>query len=272
MHKLFLARRETAILRDMEELLIEDKKYVSSKRAAKMTGYAKDYVGQLCREGRVPARLVGRSWYVLESAIHDHRFAPAAEVKSEKPSVFSDTWESPRYEAADTESLPPVNRLEPAPVPKEETADMSRHLQDSWKAWFDRVSVEPAAAVASEEEEKTVEETREMPLGEEKEEIKPEVSTNVPIRAIYERPPEDLTPRRAAMHAPAVHIAEEEAYAAEYAPHTGSRTFVRTLQMAGAACALLAVVLAGIGSGYFDNYVLSSRPAGLMAGVILYNK
>ena len=50
------------------------RQYVSSKRAAKITGYAKDYVGQLCREGRVSARLVGRNWYVLESSIREAPF------------------------------------------------------------------------------------------------------------------------------------------------------------------------------------------------------
>lgn len=58
----------------MDELLIGDEKYISTKRAAKITGYAKDYVGQLCREGRVSARQVGRAWYVLETAIKEHRF------------------------------------------------------------------------------------------------------------------------------------------------------------------------------------------------------
>ncbi len=52
----------------MDELILDDKKYLSSKRAAKVTGYAKDYVGQLCREGRVEARLVGRNWYLPEPA------------------------------------------------------------------------------------------------------------------------------------------------------------------------------------------------------------
>jgi len=104
----------------MDELLIEDKKYVSSKRAAQMTGYAKDYVGQLCREGRVAARLVGRSWYVLESAIKDHRFG---EVSVEDTKIISDEsgvaappapekskwkWEVPRYVQAEEETLHPL--------------------------------------------------------------------------------------------------------------------------------------------------------------------
>ena len=71
----------------MDELVIGDKKYVSSKQAAKVTGYAKDYIGQLCREGRVPARLVGRSWYVLESAIHDHRFGDQKTPREQEASA-----------------------------------------------------------------------------------------------------------------------------------------------------------------------------------------
>lgn len=63
----------------MDELIIGEKRYVSSKRAAEITGYAKDYVGQLCREGYVEAKMVGRSWYVLESSIREHRFGSEAD-------------------------------------------------------------------------------------------------------------------------------------------------------------------------------------------------
>ena len=58
----------------MNELIIQGKKYISSKHAAELTGYAKDYIGQLCREGYVEATMVGRSWYVLETSIMAHRF------------------------------------------------------------------------------------------------------------------------------------------------------------------------------------------------------
>src|SRR6185369_4066687 len=85
----------------MNELVIEEKKYVSSKRAAEITGYAKDYVGQLCREGRVTAQLVGRSWYVLETSIREHRFGSAE--SQERPSAprkdVSSTWQTPTYVA-----------------------------------------------------------------------------------------------------------------------------------------------------------------------------
>lgn len=58
----------------MDELTLHGEIYISSKRAAKITGYTKDYVGQLCREGRITAQLVGRNWYVHESSIRKHRF------------------------------------------------------------------------------------------------------------------------------------------------------------------------------------------------------
>jgi|GEM_PF-2189397 len=48
----------------MEELEIDGKKFVKSRDAAKKTGYTTDYIGQLCREKEINARMVGRSWYV----------------------------------------------------------------------------------------------------------------------------------------------------------------------------------------------------------------
>jgi hypothetical protein len=67
----------------MNELTIQGKTYISSKRAAEITGYAKDYVGQLSREGYIEATMVGRSWYVLESSIKAHRFGKDTERQEE---------------------------------------------------------------------------------------------------------------------------------------------------------------------------------------------
>ncbi|NTV21957.1 MAG: hypothetical protein HGB03_00075 [Candidatus Yonathbacteria bacterium] len=47
-----------------ETLCIEGKTYMASSSAAKMVGYASDYVGQLCRGGKVEAIRVGRVWFV----------------------------------------------------------------------------------------------------------------------------------------------------------------------------------------------------------------
>jgi hypothetical protein len=102
----------------MDELTLDGKIYVSSKRAAQITGYAKDYVGQLCREGRVEARQVGRNWYVLETSIREHRFGTeiAAEHKKEQesavrnapPSSPVSAWEAPTYSSEAVSVIPPI--------------------------------------------------------------------------------------------------------------------------------------------------------------------
>lgn len=101
----------------MQDLVFDGITYVTSKRAAEITGYAKDYIGQLCREGRVDARLVGRSWYVSEVSIRAHRFGEEVETEME-------TVESP-VEVIEEEPAPEVLEEEVAemePEPAWETA------------------------------------------------------------------------------------------------------------------------------------------------------
>lgn len=240
----------------MDELLIEEKKYVSSKRAAKMTGYAKDYIGQLCREGRVPARLVGRAWYVLETAIQDHRFGDTApESPASGPPLSK--WESPRYEAASAEVLPSVNRLH-----DEET----NGLQESWHTWFNNFDTkveaseetiaEVAPAVIAPEPEKVVEEP--------KIEIEIEKDVPIPIHTIYQLPPELLPSHRLEAESP---IEEEQIIV-----QRKRSIAMPMLQLAGALIAVIFVATAVIGSGYFDTYILSNRQVGIIAGVAVYNK
>lgn len=52
-----------------DELLLHGKQFVSSKRAAALTGYAQDYVGQLARSGIVTAERVGGLWYVAMDSL-----------------------------------------------------------------------------------------------------------------------------------------------------------------------------------------------------------
>lgn len=248
----------------MDELLIEEKRYISSKRAAKLTGYAKDYIGQLCREGRVPARLVGRSWYVLESAIQDHRFGdPEPKSEAKTPDTQISVWETPHYEAAKNEVLPSINRLRnAAPAAAENQNEVPQPLNESWRAWFDHISsaaVEPAVA-----EPQIQEEVRES----EPEVIEEEQEVNIPIRTIYELPPEDLLPR------PTSYQEEEIADEIQEIPaqREGSRGLIKTIQATGAVLALVAVIIAAIGTGYFDTYILSSSQVSLLTGVALYSR
>lgn len=138
----------------MDELTIEDKKYLSSKKAAKLTGYAKDYVGQLCREGKVEARLVGRNWYVLEGSIMEHRFgAPhetiekdsdvsnvstsAAEHSNVAKNVTEYTWNPPVYTSEPYHSLPITPEPESvAYTPAESSPQVLNDMQSAWQEWF----------------------------------------------------------------------------------------------------------------------------------------
>lgn len=47
--------------------------YVSAARAAEITGYTQDYVGQLAREGTILGRQIGNRWYVARDAILSHK-------------------------------------------------------------------------------------------------------------------------------------------------------------------------------------------------------
>jgi hypothetical protein len=67
----------------MDELDVQGKKYISSKRGAELTGYAKDYIGQLARAGKVPGTRFGRAWFVEEAALLKHLGAEVAQTETE---------------------------------------------------------------------------------------------------------------------------------------------------------------------------------------------
>ena len=261
----------------MDEILIEEKKYISSKRAAKITGYAKDYVGQLCREGRVPARLVGRSWYVLDSAIHDHRFGNVKtkdeqdEIESSrKAPVRAVAWEKPRYEADTADVLPSIHRLSEREMPVQEsivTPQAPQELQDTWKEWFDRIAdTMPANAEPTEETEtqqiQAAPEIHEEPQWQIPEE---DAEVSVPIHT-YERPPDALLPQKKGIDEGSETI--PSARDTTKAISKGSSM----LQSMLIVIALLSVAAAVIGSGNFDSYFSKYNQLGAIAGIQYYNK
>lgn len=56
----------------MDEIVVAQTKYISSKRAARLTGYAQDYIGQLVRMNKVNATKVGKAWFVEEAGLMQH--------------------------------------------------------------------------------------------------------------------------------------------------------------------------------------------------------
>ena len=275
----------------MDEILIEEKRYISSKQAAKITGYAKDYVGQLCREGRVPARLVGRSWYVLESAIKDHRFGdPIIDQKETiKTTPQTDTpfpsQAFPRYESSPVEVLPTLNRLEDRESLEQDekmTPETSQNLHDSWKEWFDHISntspvvEEPVESIEPEENEEEyvpishlTEEKEAQPHENEFEEEVP-----VPLRTFsHHLPQREFLPRDLSIEPAERRELEAEEEVVQVRIHrTESRIVVRVLKTIGILLAAVALIFAVIGSGYFDTYLVSNNQATFISGLSVYNK
>ncbi|MCK5060206.1 MAG: helix-turn-helix domain-containing protein, partial [Candidatus Pacebacteria bacterium] len=67
-----------------DDLVIKGEKYISAKRAAEVSGYKQDYVGQLCRSGKIAATLIGRNWFVSEKSILEHKENIAALILEKK--------------------------------------------------------------------------------------------------------------------------------------------------------------------------------------------
>lgn len=127
----------------MDEVTLDGKIYISSKRAAQITGYAKDYVGQLCREGRVEARLVGRSWYIYEPSIREHRFGQEAQNVSQEAEIEaseqdSETLDKEQGDTNDDATEDEGNIDEEEQVNKEEISE----IQKAWQEWFDKKNKE----------------------------------------------------------------------------------------------------------------------------------
>ncbi|MFZ2694032.1 MAG: helix-turn-helix domain-containing protein, partial [Minisyncoccia bacterium] len=60
----------------VSDIFFDNKKYISVKDASTLTGYSKDYIGQLCRHKKVLSRRIGRTWYVEEESIVTYKDTP----------------------------------------------------------------------------------------------------------------------------------------------------------------------------------------------------
>lgn len=56
-----------------DSINIDGKIYISSRRGAEISKYSNDYIGQLCRGGKVSARMMGRTWFVDQESLLDHK-------------------------------------------------------------------------------------------------------------------------------------------------------------------------------------------------------
>ena len=56
-----------------DEIDFAGKQYVSSRRAAHMSGYTQDYIGQLARAGHIEAQRIGGLWYVSYDSLDSYK-------------------------------------------------------------------------------------------------------------------------------------------------------------------------------------------------------
>jgi len=53
------------------KIFFDNKKYLSSKEAGKLSGYTHDYISRMARQGKIEGRQFGRAWYVDEDSLSD---------------------------------------------------------------------------------------------------------------------------------------------------------------------------------------------------------
>ncbi len=89
------------------QLTIEGVEYISSKRAAEITGYSQDYVGQLARAGKILGKRVGGLWYIVSDSLSGYKQiadaytpTPPAEVPKTSEDSSAVTLEGKTYVSA----------------------------------------------------------------------------------------------------------------------------------------------------------------------------
>ncbi len=100
-------------------MIIEGKEFISSRRAAEIGKYSNDYIGQLCRSGKIAARMVGRSWYVDRLSLSNYISGNVEYPKNAWSVIYSDTATAPSkstlaYSADDRPLLPVIEKKTPA--------------------------------------------------------------------------------------------------------------------------------------------------------------
>ena len=70
--------------KDGDHIEVDGVTYIPVKKAAMLADYTADYVGQLCRGGKLQATRIGRAWYVSEESIIAHKEGQLVEEKKEE--------------------------------------------------------------------------------------------------------------------------------------------------------------------------------------------
>ncbi len=102
-----------------KDLLLDNRLFVSVSHASKKMGYTADYLGQLCRAGKIEARMIGRTWYVEWESLKNHKKTKlhrirrtAAEIKKAKEEFNSSQNSGGDIKITQNVDCPPEEYLE----------------------------------------------------------------------------------------------------------------------------------------------------------------
>ncbi|MDO8593886.1 MAG: hypothetical protein Q7R93_00005, partial [bacterium] len=62
----------TASHMTLTPLTFDGKSFIPTKTAVQISKYSADYIGQLCRGGKLECKMIGRLWYVAEDSLRNH--------------------------------------------------------------------------------------------------------------------------------------------------------------------------------------------------------
>lgn len=122
----------------MDSVVLDGVEYIKASVLAKRFRYTSDYVGQLCRNKKVDARLVGRTWFVNPSSVEGHKknkYSNTSSVKVSEPEtgneikpVRIDVFPSVRAKTLKQISLAKVNDA----VPQKRKLKISYEVDDGF--------------------------------------------------------------------------------------------------------------------------------------------
>jgi hypothetical protein len=96
------------------KIYISSEEYLDTETAARLSGYSRDYIGQLARDGELKAKKLGKVWFVSKKSIQEHKRTEEKRRNKNSEEVQEDSLS---YKKEDIiESLPTIH--------KEETVDI----------------------------------------------------------------------------------------------------------------------------------------------------
>src|SRR3989344_3444496 len=110
-----------------DEIILDGKKYISSRRAGEITRYTNDYIGQLCRAGKVDGKLIGRIRFVDEASLLAYKAMLDSGFKEGALETGAPTSQDSN-QTASSSYFPPLKKsgLE------REAADVKKSVDDIW--------------------------------------------------------------------------------------------------------------------------------------------